>query len=128
MQYMWRNDRSKDWERLLDRRSSPKTKRKFRPERSLLENQGIKEHDFITLVFKWSLLGVHSSLIKSYVDASMGRQKHGKTANDCFDNILLHLRQWYALRWNFSWDHTPFFETTVLNNVSDGTTLLNKYR
>ena len=64
---------------------------------SFLENQGIKEQYFITLVFKWSLLGLHSPLIKSYIDASMGRQKHGKTANDCFDNILLHLCQWYAL-------------------------------
>ena len=62
------------------------------------KNKGIKEQDFIILVFLWSLLGVHSAQIESYVDEFMGREKHGKTENDCFDIILLHICQWYALK------------------------------
>ena len=31
-----------------------------------------------------------------------------ETAKDCFDNILLHICQWYAEEQKFSWDHTNF--------------------
>ena len=90
--------RTKDWEREFGRMAIPKTNKKKILTRtgSFLENQGIEGQNFITLVFKWSLLGVHFFQITSYVDEFMRRQKHGRTAKNCFDNILLHICQWNA--------------------------------
>ena len=128
---MWsRSVRNKDWKRQFDRMAMPKTKMKkiLTRKASFLENQDIKNQDFITLVFMWSLLGVRFSLIQSYIDVFMCIQKHGKTAKGCFDTtLLLHICQRYAVEKNFMGSHT-FFGITVSNTVFDGTTLLNKYQ
>ena len=43
-----------------------------------------------------AMLGVHSTMLPSHIDEFMWRQQYGRTHVDAFDNILLHLSQWYV--------------------------------
>ena len=64
-----------DWEKRFDRMASPKTKKEKNSIRQRsFENQGIKEQDFITLVFIWSLLGG-----AFFSDEILRRRTYGET-------------------------------------------------
>lgn len=43
------------------------------------------------------MCGVHNSTLESHLDEFMWRQIHGRTPQDCLNNLLLHLSQWYQL-------------------------------
>ena len=43
------------------------------------------------------MLGVHGTQLESHIEEFLWRNMFGKTAKEAFDNVLLHISEWYAV-------------------------------
>ena len=48
------------------------------------------------------MLGVHGTQLESHIDEFLWRNMFGKTAKEAFDNVLLHISEWYAVWFNIN--------------------------